>query len=247
MRRCEPWRVSPLRTVLGVLHQRGAGEQFVPANDNVGEIQGVQVDLGHSHETLALHSSIVTPNCHLQSATRRGGIEGELLLEVGVGGPPRNLGLGLATTLLAFHEVHFDKCSRKKFSLRSHGEVASTNNLDFETSVSLEPDAELDLAQTGRTQYLSADHLSGAQVLHERIQLLLRGHRVLALQKQRCLAGDGLVVCHAAEQVLLHIIVSVEPNLCTARDADALVPGIYTNNHSLSLLHHLKVKHYTGL
>lgn len=46
--------------------QRGGREQFVPAADCGRQVQVLEEDLGHSHEALVVHTSVIPPNYYLQ-------------------------------------------------------------------------------------------------------------------------------------------------------------------------------------
>ena len=52
----------------GGVGQGGRGEQLVPAADRGGNVQLLQKYLGHSHEALVVHATVVTPHDHLPDA-----------------------------------------------------------------------------------------------------------------------------------------------------------------------------------
>ncbi len=62
------------------VRQRGGGEQLVPAAHHRRQIQIIQEDLSHSHETLAVHAAVITPHDHLErlKVTNEGSACGEV-------------------------------------------------------------------------------------------------------------------------------------------------------------------------
>ena len=53
-----------------VREERGRGEEFVPADDDVAEVEVIQQDLSHAHEDLLVHAAVVPPHRHLATAAR---------------------------------------------------------------------------------------------------------------------------------------------------------------------------------
>ena len=52
--------------VVMVVREGGGGEEFVPADNNVGQVEVVKQDLSHTHERFPIHSSVVAPHGHLR-------------------------------------------------------------------------------------------------------------------------------------------------------------------------------------
>lgn len=53
------------------VHHGGGGEQLVPANHHRGQIQLLQEDASHTHETFAVHSAVVAPDDNLRGDSHK--------------------------------------------------------------------------------------------------------------------------------------------------------------------------------